>query len=385
MFHFSSTGGSSWNDYGSYDFCFKTFGGGGPPVPVLSYDPISFDFGSLLEGVTDSTSFDVWNSGTGALTYSLSESCSWVSVSPSGGVSSGEHDSITVDVDTSGLGLGGHSCDISITSDGGSGIFSVDVIVVEESPVLAYSPTSFDFGSMSEGTVDSTSFEVWNSGTGLLTYTLSESCSWVDITPSGGDSSGEHDTIIVDVDTSGLSDGVYHCDIGIVSDGGSGSFGVDLEVVSGGEVEDVVQDVGGYNFMVYGSRWAAQSFIPGIDSLSSVELLLSPRGSPSDDLVVCIRDSLSGGDLCSVVVSAGEFPGSADWVVCDLPDISLTPGGTYYVVVYSSGGSVSNCIQWLFGMGTGYGDGMFHFSSTGGSSWNDYGSYDFCFKTFGNI
>ena len=57
---------------------------------------------------TDSTSFDVWNGGTGALSYSLSEDAEWLSVSPSGGSSTGEHDSITVSIDTSSIVVGNY-------------------------------------------------------------------------------------------------------------------------------------------------------------------------------------------------------------------------------------------------------------------------------------
>ncbi len=86
----------------------------------------------MLEGQVDSTTFDIWNSGTGTLTYSLSESCGWVTVTPTGGTSTGETDTITVNIDTTGLSVGVHTCDITITSDGGSGTFTVQVTVVAD-------------------------------------------------------------------------------------------------------------------------------------------------------------------------------------------------------------------------------------------------------------
>jgi uncharacterized protein YprB with RNaseH-like and TPR domain len=164
--------------------------------PVLSYLPTSHDFGDMCEGVMGSTTFEIWNSGTGTLTYTLSESCGWVDVNPASGFSTGEHDTITVDIDTTELSEGLHTCDISIGSNDGSGTFTVTINVVPcEEPVLSYSPTSHDFGDMCEGETDSTTFEIWNSETGTLTYTLSESCGWLDVNPAGGSSTGEHDTI----------------------------------------------------------------------------------------------------------------------------------------------------------------------------------------------
>jgi len=160
---------------------------------------------------------------------------------------------------------------VVVVSDGGSGVFTVDVTVVEPAPILSYNPVSYDFGSMLEGETDSTSFDIWNSGTETLTYSLSESCSWVSISPTDGDSTGEHDSISVDISTSGLSVGAYSCDIGISSDGGSGIFRVFLTVISGGsENLDQEQDQSNNNYLVYNSRWLGQSFKPSLDTLSKV-------------------------------------------------------------------------------------------------------------------
>jgi hypothetical protein len=47
------------------------------PGPELSYSPESHDFCDMCEGETDNTTFEIWNSGTDTLTYSLSETCDW--------------------------------------------------------------------------------------------------------------------------------------------------------------------------------------------------------------------------------------------------------------------------------------------------------------------
>ena len=86
---------------------------------ILKYDPSSHDFGDMCEGETDSTTFEIWNGGCCTLTYILDvdENCGWVSVTPTSGFSKGEHDTITVNIDTIGLSPGSHSCDISICSN----------------------------------------------------------------------------------------------------------------------------------------------------------------------------------------------------------------------------------------------------------------------------
>ena len=207
------------------------------------------------------------------------------------------------------------------------------------------------------------------------------------MSPGGGSSSGVGDVVSIDVvvDTSGLGVGGYHCDV--VLDGGSGGsgvFGVDVSVIEGGgEVLDVSQEAGGYSFAVFDGRWAAQSFVPGLGSVCRLELSLSKRGSPGGDVTVSVRETLSGGDVASVVVSAGDLSGSDAWVEFDLVDVGVTPGSTYFVVVRLVGGDGSNCVLWRFGGGTGYGDGSLWFSSDGGGGWSSYGLYDFCFRTYG--
>jgi len=72
-------------------------------LPTISLDPTSLE-NSCPEGEdAPDQSFDVWNSGTGTLSYSISDDVDWLGCVPTGGTSTGEHDSITVNYTTSGL------------------------------------------------------------------------------------------------------------------------------------------------------------------------------------------------------------------------------------------------------------------------------------------
>lgn len=83
-----------------------------------------------MEGVTEETTFDIWNSGTGIVTYSLSWDESWVTVTPTSGSSTGEHDQISVTIDTTGLPLGTtQECYINIESNAGNKVFVLWVII----------------------------------------------------------------------------------------------------------------------------------------------------------------------------------------------------------------------------------------------------------------
>jgi len=198
------------------------------------------------------------------------------------------------------------------------------------------------------------------------------------VTPRDGTSTGEHDTITVDIDTTGLSTGQHSCDIHIDSNGGSGVFTVSVNIIYSGDVLDQYQEQYNGDFQVYGDQWGAQSFTPALDTLTRVELYLYQHGAP-DNIVVSIRESLSGSDLVSVVKTPAEIPGSVGWVEFDFSDLTVNPDNTYYVVVHTSGVSRSNCYLWGYGSGNPYVDGLLYYSRNGGGYWIGRIYYDFCF------
>ncbi len=110
-----------------------------PEEPILAYAPESLSFGQKLQNQTDAKTIEIWNDGTGTLTYELSKDCSWLELSKTSGTSTGGDgiiDIITVKINTTGLDLGVYTCNISITSNGGDGIVIVNVTVVDEEQPL---------------------------------------------------------------------------------------------------------------------------------------------------------------------------------------------------------------------------------------------------------
>ena len=93
-----------------------------------------------------------------------------------------------------------------------------------DDPELSYAPNNIYFGKHDSGWTGSESFEIWNSGDQTLTYTISEELDWIEVNPTSGESTGEHDPITVSViNTEGMS-GFYCGNVEIASDcGGSGS------------------------------------------------------------------------------------------------------------------------------------------------------------------
>ncbi len=121
------------------------------PPPALAFAPSELDLGVVAEGATASGTFAVWNSGGGNLTYALAADAPWITgISPANGTSAGEHDNVTVTVSTAGLSAGLHSCNVSITSDGGNGTVAVLVNVTAPpsgSVLFRFTPRTLNLGS----------------------------------------------------------------------------------------------------------------------------------------------------------------------------------------------------------------------------------------------
>ena len=67
-------------------------------------------------------------------------------------------------------------------------------------------------------TLDPIALDVWNSGAGSLTYTLSENSDWMSLSQTSGSSSGGRQTIVLNFDTDELPVGTYAGEISIRSD-----------------------------------------------------------------------------------------------------------------------------------------------------------------------
>jgi hypothetical protein len=145
-----------------------------------------------------------------------------VEVNPTSGSSTGGHNSITVDIDTTGLSEGSHTCDITISSNGGGGTFDFGVNIICE-PVLCTDPDppSNDFGSLPEGQTRDWTFDITNSGAGTLTWSVSDNKDWITVTPTSGSTTTETDTVTVTIDTTGLGGITYTGTITVNSNDGS--------------------------------------------------------------------------------------------------------------------------------------------------------------------
>jgi len=77
-------------------------------------------------------------------------------------------------------------------------------------PVIGHSPPSFSF-TAGQGGPDpaSKTLQIWNSGPGMLEWSVGWGALWLGLSPTGGSSMGEHDFVTVSVDISGMLAGFY--------------------------------------------------------------------------------------------------------------------------------------------------------------------------------
>ncbi len=146
-----------------------------------------------------------------------------------------------------------------------------------------------------------------------------------------------------------------------------------------------------YSFTVVENSWFAQSFIPTLETLTRVELKLYKRGT-LNTLIVSIKSNLSGPDLTWVSIPGTSIPtnpANKTWYECDFPDISVTPGNTYYIVWTPLGNhDCGNNSYWCFGINNPYINGFISIYYYYYGFWVlfnpvNFSNPDFCFKTYG--
>ncbi len=89
--------------------------GGGGPSPAIDRSPATLSPSTQEGSSPDADTFTVANSGTGTLSYSITDDVAWLSVNPDSGTSTGEADTITVSYSTAGLSAGTYNATITIS------------------------------------------------------------------------------------------------------------------------------------------------------------------------------------------------------------------------------------------------------------------------------
>lgn len=201
---------------------------------VLSYTTASGSSNPPSQSVTFSK-----NSMT-SRTWTASGNASWIIVSPSTGAIAREKDQITVGVNASGLAAGSYSGVVNIVIGGNqSSVVPVTLVVsggtatttsvntistTTSTPSISLSPASLSFSGTAGGAAPvAQTFNISNPAGGTLTWTLTESASWLGLNIANGTTTTEIDAISASISTSGLAAGTYSTAITISASGASNS------------------------------------------------------------------------------------------------------------------------------------------------------------------
>lgn len=174
--------------------------------------------------------------------WTASGNAAWVTVSPSSGTIAKEKDQITVQANASGLAVGTYSSSIKISIEEKNGRTQVTQVPVTlivsggvsggtptsgtttSTPSLQLNPTSLNFSGTAGGTAPlAQTVNLTNPTGGTLTWTLTESASWLGLNVVSGTTTTEADAISASVGTTGLAAGTYSTAIVVTASGASNS------------------------------------------------------------------------------------------------------------------------------------------------------------------
>lgn len=183
-----------------------------PNNPVLGLSSNSLNFGNTNTSMT----FNITNNGTGTLAWNISDNKNWITTNPVSGNITTESDQITVTVNRSGLDPGIYNGEVIISSNGGTGIISINMTVPDNSPICSVSPLSLNFGDIEIGQSKDLNFTITNTGGGTLSGSVGESCTHYSIVSGSGYYSlnhGESRTVTVRFFAPTDNPGQYNCTI----------------------------------------------------------------------------------------------------------------------------------------------------------------------------
>jgi hypothetical protein len=135
---------------------------------------------------------------------------------------------------------------------------------------------------------------------------------------------------------------------------------------------------------------AAQSFIPTKNFVTRALLLMARNATTTHNCTCDLRENLTGDALATVQVTPDQFKvynatnttGNLTWVEFDFFSVWVTPGTTYYLVLYTA--NVTNNVYFCAGNGSNvYQNGSAYYSLDNGQSWQNLTNSDACFQIYG--
>nr|MBN2278886.1 hypothetical protein [candidate division Zixibacteria bacterium] len=193
-----------------------------PTDPEIGVDLDSLIFESVQgESAPPAQVMHISNTGVGTLNWNASWNSSWLGVSPSHGTAPSI---VQIYVNPTGLGVGVHEDTITISDPNATNNpvrIPVRYTITEPPPEILLSQTFFSFNAIADSTNPPDQFlTIYNDGGGSLSWTATNSESWLTLTPTSG---GDGDQITLSVDITGLAYNTYFDTVVITDDNASNS------------------------------------------------------------------------------------------------------------------------------------------------------------------
>lgn len=288
----------------------------GPPLPpTLAVTPAALDF----DAATSSRTLTVTNSGGGTITWNATPADNWISLSTSSGSvdGGGDSDTVTVNVNRTGLAAGTYSSEIPFVSNGGVVTVPVTAVVQGAAATLSISPVVLDFGT----TTQTRTLTIANPGTAALDWTLTESLPWLALSQTSGTTpAAGSSAITVTVDRSALATGPFSGDITCASNGGNATVAVTMTVASTQLSVNPLQ-------LQFGSYATSKLVAIGNDGNGTINWSINTSGLPS---------------WLSVAPTSGSVTSGTQGVLVSVDRSGLTPGNrTAQIPISSNGGNAT--------------------------------------------
>jgi len=210
---------------------------------------------------------------------------------------------ITVTASTSSLIANYYSTTVNVTSNGEDESGTVEVTMFEEDPILSIcsGEISHNFGEFKEGENPSPNgyqFTVCNTGGGTLSGSISESASWLNVSPTSFSLPAKQEmviTVTASTSSSSLSEGDYSTTVNVTSNGGNESGTVIVKIIG---VPKLSISPNPFEFNL-----GEVTFPEGVNEKSIEELFtITNSGSGTLEGGIQINEELDDGSLVIAVV-----------------------------------------------------------------------------------
>jgi hypothetical protein len=187
-----------------------------PVPPAIGTSPTSLSF-TAQQGGSNPTArtLTISNTGGGTLSWSASPNTTWLAVSPAAGTGNG---AVTVSLTTGILTAGSYNGNITLSATGASSMTVPVTFTVTAAPTISLNPTSLTYTAAQGGTNPASQTVALTNAGGVVSWTVSDSASWLSVSPASGSSSS---TLTATVNTTGLAAGTYNGTITVSATGSS--------------------------------------------------------------------------------------------------------------------------------------------------------------------